>query len=138
MNLLSNAIKHQVVHNTVFQIILNFKSNVFHTRRAFNYLYLIIIFLCEIFQNPVVSYLRSNLEYLRGNYQKAINILNTSAQSAEASNSHDAALPVMLYNNIAVCFYGMHKPNIATSYMNKAVLKNNALYKDLVNRNEKG
>ncbi|XP_046621243.1 CCR4-NOT transcription complex subunit 10-B [Neodiprion virginianus] len=68
--------------------------------------------------------LKGNLEYLRGNYRKAIKILNSiSADGLEYKSSGESAA-VLYYNNMACLHHAMGKPNLACFYLQKALQEN--------------
>lgn len=69
-------------------------------------------------------FLKGNLEYLRGNYRKAIKILNSiAADGLEYKNSGESAA-VLYYNNMACLHHAMGKPNLACFYLQKALQEN--------------
>ncbi|XP_048509069.1 CCR4-NOT transcription complex subunit 10 isoform X2 [Athalia rosae] len=69
-------------------------------------------------------FLKGHLEYLRGNYRKAIKILNsTTVESLEYKTSGESAA-VLYYNNMACLHHAMGKPNLSCFYLQKALQEN--------------
>ncbi|XP_055347078.1 CCR4-NOT transcription complex subunit 10-like [Paramacrobiotus metropolitanus] len=76
--------------------------------------------------NPVSLYLKSQSEYNRGNYSKAMKALNHTAPNANAASSvlSGDCLPSLYYNNMACIHSAMGKNTIATVYFNLALEEN--------------
>ncbi|KAG1696971.1 CCR4-NOT transcription complex subunit 10 [Nymphon striatum] len=78
------------------------------------------------------SYLKANMEYLRGNYKKAVRVLNSVAvldkpnfqETGENQN-------VYYYNNMGCIYFYLGKPNLSYHYFNKASKENNNEFKKL-------
>ncbi|KAF2905535.1 hypothetical protein ILUMI_00639 [Ignelater luminosus] len=67
------------------------------------------------------QFLKANLEYLQGNYNEAIEILNNiQTDNLTYSESAESAL-VMQYNNLGAIHHAMGKPNLACHYYQKAL-----------------
>ena len=75
--------------------------------------------------------MKANLEYMQGNFEDACKMLKVCNEAGESSNYPDLWLPVMCFNNLAITFFNMRKPHLASFYMKKALQKNEAIYKDL-------
>lgn len=68
--------------------------------------------------------LKANIEYLRGNYKKAIKILNsTSIENLDFKVCGESSA-VFYYNNIACLHLAMGKPHLAGVYLTKALKEN--------------
>ncbi|KAI0221541.1 CCR4-NOT transcription complex subunit 10-A [Lamellibrachia satsuma] len=78
-----------------------------------------------------VLYLKSQFEYMRGNYRKAIKVLNTAAQPAPKPTSKTGeCLPVMYYNNLAVIHFHVRKHHLGAFYLRRAVQENSKVVKE--------
>ncbi|XP_049815673.1 CCR4-NOT transcription complex subunit 10 [Schistocerca nitens] len=74
------------------------------------------------------AFLKGNLEYLRGNYRKAIKALSSVPQNTLAFKDCGESTSVLFYNNNGCIHHYMGKPNLACFYMQKAFQENeNAL-----------
>lgn len=71
--------------------------------------------------NVTLISLKSQLEYLRGNYRKAIKVLNQCAAIPPPSPTYGPGLGVMYYNNLGVIHLGLGKPTVACLYLQKAL-----------------
>lgn len=71
--------------------------------------------------NVTLISLKSQLEYLKGNFRKAIKVLNQCAAIPPPSPSYGPSLGVMYYNNLGVIHLGMGKPTVACLYLQKAL-----------------
>jgi CCR4-NOT transcription complex subunit 10 len=78
---------------------------------------------------PVI-YMKSQFEYLRGNYRKSIKVLNSASGGASAELQM-LGLPTMYYNNLGVIHFYMRKHNLGALYFRKAIQENERLCKDL-------
>jgi len=76
-------------------------------------------------QNTTGLFLKSNLEYLRSNFRKAIKLLNNSCQKHE----RDANLAALYFNNMGCIHHCMRRHNAAAFYFQRALLENDRLYK---------
>jgi len=70
------------------------------------------------------TYMKSNFEYQRSNYRKAVKLLNASPQPGRPASQTGESLNTMHYNNMAVLHFYMHKPNMAAFYLQKATSEN--------------
>jgi len=75
-------------------------------------------------QNTSGLFLKSNLEYLRLNFRKAIKLLNNSCQKHE----RDANLAALYFNNMGCIHHCMRRHNVAAFYFRRALLENDRLY----------
>ena len=82
------------------------------------------------FQTSPIVYLKSNFEYLRGNYRKAIKLLNTGPQPGTAVAETGEVLPVMYYNNMGVIHFYLRKHNLGEFYFRKSIQENEQACKD--------
>ncbi|XP_074644755.1 CCR4-NOT transcription complex subunit 10-like [Tubulanus polymorphus] len=80
--------------------------------------------------SPQLVFLKSNFEYLRGNYRKAIKVLNTAIQ-AKGPMENPETLNVMYFNNMACIHFHMCKHHLGTFYLRKALAENEAVTRDL-------
>lgn len=75
-------------------------------------------------------FLKSNVECIRGNHQKAIKLLN-SAPKTDNYLETGLPLPVMYYNNLSTIHFMLKKYNLAVLYSKKALDENIAIMKTL-------
>ncbi|XP_043686555.1 CCR4-NOT transcription complex subunit 10 [Vespula pensylvanica] len=68
--------------------------------------------------------LKANLEYLKGNYKKAIKLLNSLTTENLDFKSCGKFSAVLYYNNMACIHLAMGKPNLACFYLQKALQEN--------------
>nr|XP_012153711.1 PREDICTED: CCR4-NOT transcription complex subunit 10 isoform X1 [Megachile rotundata] len=74
--------------------------------------------------NISTVFLKANLEYLRGNYKKAIKLLNSvTSENLDFKNCGESSA-VLYYNNMACLHLAMGKPNLACFYLRKALHEN--------------
>lgn len=74
--------------------------------------------------NISTIYLKANLEYLRGNYKKAVKLLNSvTSENLDFKNCGESSA-VLYYNNMACIHLAMGKPNLACFYLRKALHEN--------------
>ncbi|KAH0948907.1 hypothetical protein HN011_007678 [Eciton burchellii] len=74
--------------------------------------------------NTSTIFLKANLEYLRGNYKKAMKLLNsTNIENLDFKLCGESSA-VLYYNNIACLHLAMGKPNLACFYLQKALCEN--------------
>ncbi|GIZ01521.1 CCR4-NOT transcription complex subunit 10 [Caerostris extrusa] len=75
-------------------------------------------------QNIPAFYLKSQLEYQRGNYRKALKLLNSVTLPDDVSkyfrDSGDC-LPAIFYNNVGCIHFYMGKPSLGAFYTDKAL-----------------
>ncbi|XP_054710214.1 CCR4-NOT transcription complex subunit 10-like [Uloborus diversus] len=75
-------------------------------------------------QNIPAFYLKSQLEYQRGNYRKALKLLHSVTLPEDIpkyfKESGDC-LPAIFYNNVGCIHFYMGKPNLGSFYINKAI-----------------
>ena len=69
-------------------------------------------------------YLKAKYEYLRGNYRKAIKVLNTQPQVQKPTHETGEHVPTMYYNNLGVIHFCMRKHNLGAFYFRKALHEN--------------
>ena len=75
-------------------------------------------------QNTTGLFLKSNLEYLRQNFRKAIKLLNNSCQK----NERDPNVPALYFNNMGCIHHCMRRHTAAAFYFTRALMENDALY----------
>uniref|UniRef100_A0A1B6E480 CCR4-NOT transcription complex subunit 10 n=1 Tax=Clastoptera arizonana TaxID=38151 RepID=A0A1B6E480_9HEMI len=81
-------------------------------------------------QTMIPVFLKANLEYLRGNFNKAIKVLGTiPLKTSNTVFENTGESPSVLYHNNMGCLHHyMGKPNLASFFINKALQENiNAL-----------
>lgn len=76
--------------------------------------------------NISTVFLKANLEYLRGNYKKAIKLLNSVTTENLDFKTCGESTAVLYYNNMACIHFAMGKPNLACFYLKKALQENKA------------
>ncbi|XP_046397199.1 CCR4-NOT transcription complex subunit 10 [Ischnura elegans] len=81
--------------------------------------------------SPASVFLKGNLEYLRGNYRKAIKVLNSIPQTEHTFKDTGESLAVAYYNGMACIHQCMGKPNLACHYLNRAMQENDAALSSL-------
>lgn len=74
--------------------------------------------------NTSTIFLKANLEYLRGNYKKALKLLNSATMENLDFKLHGESSAVLYYNNIACLYLAMDKPYLACFYLQKALHEN--------------
>ncbi|XP_076379110.1 CCR4-NOT transcription complex subunit 10 [Megalopta genalis] len=74
--------------------------------------------------NISTVFLKANLEYLRGNYKKAIKLLNSVTSENMDFKTTGESSAVLYYNNMACIHFAMGKPNLACFYLRKALREN--------------
>ncbi|GFT71808.1 CCR4-NOT transcription complex subunit 10 [Nephila pilipes] len=75
-------------------------------------------------QNIPAFYLKSQLEYQRGNYRKALKLLNSVTLPDDISKyfrETGDCLPAIFYNNVGCIHFYMGKPNLGHFYTKKAL-----------------
>lgn len=75
-------------------------------------------------QNTTGLFLKSNLEYLRQNFRKAIKLLNNSCQK----NERDVNIPALYFNNMGCIHHCMRRHSAAAFYFQRALRENDTLY----------
>ena len=75
-------------------------------------------------QNTTGLFLKSNLEYLRQNYRKAIKLLNNSCQRSD----RDPNVSALYFNNMGCIHHLMRRHSAACFYFTRALQENDALY----------
>ncbi|RAL44191.1 hypothetical protein DM860_016437 [Cuscuta australis] len=70
--------------------------------------------------NPMALYLKSQLEYARGNHKKAIRLLTRT----------ETGISSMYYNNLGCIFYRLGKPHISAMFFSKAMSSSSSLRKE--------
>ncbi|XP_067214110.1 CCR4-NOT transcription complex subunit 10 isoform X2 [Linepithema humile] len=81
--------------------------------------------------NTSTIFLKANLEYLRGNYKKAIKLLNSAATENLDFKLCGESSAVLYYNNIACLHLAMGKPNLAAFYLQKALYENKSAMENI-------
>ncbi|KAJ8302570.1 hypothetical protein KUTeg_018966 [Tegillarca granosa] len=84
----------------------------------------------KVSQNAPILFLKSNFEYMRGNYRKAIKMI-TSAPSTQVFTESGECLPVMLNNNLGCINFHMRKHHLGAMYFRKAIQENENALKDV-------
>ncbi|XP_026830307.1 CCR4-NOT transcription complex subunit 10 isoform X3 [Ooceraea biroi] len=74
--------------------------------------------------NTSTIFLKANLEYLRGNYKKAMKLLNSTTIENLDFKLCGESSAVLYYNNVACLHLAMGKPNLACFYLQKALYEN--------------
>ena len=77
-----------------------------------------------------VIYLKSNFEYLRGNYRKAMKMLG-SAPSSQVFTDAGECLPVMYNNNLGCVHFHLRKHHLGAFYFRKALQENENALRDI-------
>lgn len=85
-------------------------------------------------QNTTGLFLKSNLEYLRQNYRKAIKLLNNSCQRSD----RDPNVSALYFNNMGCIHHLMRRHTAACFYFTRALQENDALYSGPPEKAEKG
>ena len=75
-------------------------------------------------QNTTGLFLKSNLEFQRWNYRKAIKLLSNSCPK----NDRDPNVAALYFNNMGCIHHCMRRHAAARFYFNRALLENDALY----------
>ncbi|XP_075216340.1 CCR4-NOT transcription complex subunit 10 [Lycorma delicatula] len=77
-------------------------------------------------QNLAAVFLKAHLEYQRGNFNKAISVLNTIPLNVGISTFKETgeSPSVMYYNNMGCLHHYMGKPGLANYYFKKAIEEN--------------
>lgn len=69
--------------------------------------------------------MKATVEYLRGNYRKALKVLGTAPKSPIVTDAGEC-LSSFLFNNIGCIHFEMGRFSLATHYFRKAVEENDA------------
>lgn len=75
-------------------------------------------------QNISAFFLKSQLEYQRGNYRKALKLLHSATMPNDMSKyflETGDSLPVLFYNNVGCIHFYMGKPHLGKFYTKKAI-----------------
>ena len=83
-----------------------------------------------MFQSSEALFLKSNVECLRQNFQKAIKLLNSAPKPNDIIITGQP-LNLMYYNDMAAVHYAMKKYNLSSMYGLKAVEENCNMMKGL-------
>ena len=75
-------------------------------------------------------FLKSNYEYVRENYPKAIKLLNSAPLQIMVA-SRGQSLPTLFYNNLSCIHFKMKKYNLGVFYARKALEENIQAMKSL-------
>ncbi|KAK0173219.1 hypothetical protein PV328_006450 [Microctonus aethiopoides] len=73
--------------------------------------------------NTSTIFLKAHLEYVRGNYEKSMKLLNSSTENLDYKSCGESAA-VIYYNNIACINFSRGKPHLAAFYLQKALVEN--------------
>lgn len=85
-------------------------------------------------QHPSAAlFLKSNFEYERGNYRKAIKLLTGAQQDSDPWQTGES-VPVMYYNNLGCIHFYMGKYHLACHYAKKALTENTEAVQALVKK----
>jgi CCR4-NOT transcription complex subunit 10 len=79
--------------------------------------------IARVRDSPMALLLKSQLEYARGNYRKAIKLLMASSNRAEMGISS-------MFNNLGCIYYQLGKYHSATVLFSKALASSSSLWKD--------
>lgn len=83
--------------------------------------------------NTTGLFLKSNLEYLRQNYRKAVKLLNNSCQKSD----RDPNIAALYFNNMGCIHHLMRRHTAAAFYFTRALQENDALYSSPPAKGEK-
>ncbi|PSN45792.1 CCR4-NOT transcription complex subunit 10 [Blattella germanica] len=75
--------------------------------------------------------LKGNLEYQRGNYRKAMKVINSIPPSSLTFKDVGESPAVLYYNNMGCIHHNMGKPHLACYYLQKALQENDSAMKSL-------
>lgn len=78
--------------------------------------------------NTSVVFLKSNFEYLRGNYRKAMKMLGSGPQMYTDKGE---CLTVMHYNNLGCVHFHLRKHNLGAFYFRKAIQENENVVREM-------
>ncbi|XP_012525698.3 CCR4-NOT transcription complex subunit 10 [Monomorium pharaonis] len=81
--------------------------------------------------NTSTIFLKANLEYLRGNYDKAMQFLNSKMKENLDFKLCGESSTVLFYNNMACLHLAMGKPTLACSYLQRALRVNDSAVKSM-------
>ena len=76
-------------------------------------------------QTPSAQFLKANVEFLRGNYQKAMKVLSSSPKSPMVTEAGEC-LTAFSFNNLGCIHYQLGKYNLSAHYLRKAIEENDA------------
>lgn len=77
----------------------------------------------DFFQNPDALFLKSNFEYVKENYPKAIKLLNSAPLQTVVANRGQSFV-TLFYNNLSCIHFKMKKYNLGIYYSRKALEEN--------------
>lgn len=80
--------------------------------------------------------LRANLEYLRGNFRKAMRVLNTVSENIQSFKEIGEHIPALYYNNMGCVHHYIAKPNLSTFYLKKALTEEEEAMKTFASESE--
>ncbi|XP_034235637.1 CCR4-NOT transcription complex subunit 10 isoform X2 [Thrips palmi] len=81
-------------------------------------------------------FLRANLEYLSGNYRRAMRVLNTVSGNIQSFKDIGEHIPALYYNNMGCVHHYIGKPNLSTFYLKKALTEEEEAMKALAAEND--
>ncbi|XP_063221594.1 CCR4-NOT transcription complex subunit 10 isoform X2 [Bacillus rossius redtenbacheri] len=76
-------------------------------------------------------FLKANLEYQKGSYEKAIKVLNSMPQNVPSFKDAGESPAVLFYNDMGCIHHYMAKPHLACFYLGKALQENDAAVRSL-------
>ena len=86
-------------------------------------------------QTAPLIYLKANIECLRGNYRKAIKVLNSTPAPTKEPSVSGVHLAMMHYNNLGVIHFMMRKHHMGAHYFKQAITENTDCVQDLCKMN---
>ena len=78
-----------------------------------------------LLQSSAAQFLKANVEFLRGNYQKSLKVLSSTQKSPMVTEAGEC-LTAFSFNNIGCIHYQVGKFNLAAHYIRKAIEENDA------------
>ena len=86
-------------------------------------------------QSSTALFLKSNFEFLRQNYRKAIKLLNSAPQTSDFRQTGES-IPVFYFNNLACIHFYMNKFHLGAYYARKALQENQNALSELPNKKQ--
>ena len=84
----------------------------------------------DILQSAPIVFIKSNFEYLRGNYRKSMKVLH-SVPTDKATAETGESLGTMFNNNLGVIHFHMKKHHLASFYFRNAMQENDKICAEL-------
>lgn len=95
------------------------------------------LYLISSIKNNLPSiFLRANLQYLSGNYRRAMRVLNTVSENIQSFKDIGEHIPALYYNNMGCIHHYIAKPNLSTFYLKKALTEEEEAMKALASEND--